>query len=68
MASVWNPSGGAVELKDERCGRTLQRLCPCAPKCAVCGHGPHVGLHGPRHGESAGGRPYDHEYVPTERA
>lgn len=39
--------------------------CRCFPKCAICGYGPHMAIHGPLYGEAPGeGRPWGHEYQP----
>jgi len=59
---------GAVDL--DACGtRWLPgSLCRCSPRCAVCGYGPHVVLHGPVFGALPGTRPWHHEYVPGEGA
>ena len=38
--------------------------CRCVPRCAWCGHGPHMAAHGPRNKEPIGGQPYGHAYAP----
>lgn len=65
---------GATDLDACKTRRTYgrgQSLCRCSPKCAVCGYGPHVALHGPALGQLPGSKPWDHEYtmpndVPSE--
>lgn len=34
----------------------------CTPKCAVCGHGPHAAVHGPKDGNPPGSEPWGHVY------
>lgn len=40
--------------------------CCCQPKCAVCGFGEHMAIHGPLYGAEPGSKPWGHEYVPGD--
>jgi hypothetical protein len=35
-------------------------------KCKICGFNKHCAVHGPVYDELPGGKPYDHEFEPTD--
>lgn len=55
---------GAVDLAacQKRWGPTGK--CRCTPICRICGHGPHMAVHGPLMGQSPGTKPWGHEFEP----
>jgi hypothetical protein len=58
---------GAADLDACTTRRKGTTVCRCLPKCAVCGHGPHMAIHGPSAGEQPGSKPWGHEYQPEPR-
>lgn len=53
---------GAVDFKE--CPQ-YGSSCRCEPKCAVCGFGKHMAVHGPHYGEPPGSKPWGHEFKPA---
>lgn len=57
-------TGRSADLEDCPTRLRPSAPCRCEPVCAVCGFGEHMAIHGPRHGDGPGGRPYGHEFEP----
>ncbi len=52
---------GAVDL--DACTTRRKTICHCQ-KCAVCGWGKHMAIHGPLYGQPPGSKPWGHEFKP----
>jgi len=54
---------GAVDLKECPTRTHRNGTCRCE-KCARCGYGKHMAVHGPVYGQPPGSRPWGHEFEP----
>lgn len=65
MPSEPKPTGAVTYEQCPNGGGT--RRCKCGI-CAYCGHAKHSAIHGPLFRETAGSKPYGHEFVEQEPA